>query len=750
MTTKKLFLDTLTFSLPKEPVNCYFSTDDDAKHQSAIIKSASVAPTEVRHSPKFIDLFAGSGDFRLFTTFDKITESFEAIPIDFSDGGNEFFVKRFYNRHLFGYFRQFDDVVVTKSGITNDIQVWVRDESMTRSITYYGKRHELWQMDRFTLRVRFDNFNDTPYLLVACDRPALVPSATLKTLFSEMPDDPFGDNDSITPDMINYVMTREVKKDANGKERTIRIIDKLEYLQSHNRYCPFEATRPVMSGKLKAFFGLVGNSEPRSTESKYIKYRDKIEAFRQRFLDSESLSSLLPDLAHTFTEVNPLQVGSSNEAKRQLVFGKDTQGCDHKNISQQKGINCGPHIKCPYSDVRLIFVLPKSSSDETKALAKNLINGNYQGKSKPLSHFTGSPIGFAGKDFHIVFENEKNPVPEIERALQRECYRNLPTQTKFVAIYVSPIHKYASLHHAKECYYKIKELFLKYGIPSQCIDRDKMNEAIARDTKNNKYNFAYTLQNMGIAICAKLGGSPWLLDEVEKKELVIGIGAFRSENHQYIGAAFSFDNTGVFNDYHYFEKSELNELVGAIRLAIINYASVNSQPDRIIIHYYKKISRKNEFSRIEEMLKNLKLDVPVYIVSINKTESEDIVVFDAENSEHLMPYSGTWVNLGPSKDGHRFLLCNNTRYEGEKFNAMDGFPFPVKLTISCPNRNDEIETPVIMQLIDQVYQFSRIYWKSTKQQGLPVTIKYPEMIAEIMPHFDDKTVYVKSNALWFL
>ena len=115
-----------------------------------------------------------------------------------------------------------------------------------------------------------------------------------------------------------------------------------------------------------------------------------------------------------------------------------------------------------------------------------------------------------------------------------------------------------------------------------------------------------------------------------------------------------------------------------------------------------------------------------------------------------MPYSGTWVNLGPSKEGHRYLLCNNTRYENARFNAMDGFPFPVKLTIACPNRHDEIETPVIQQLIDQVYQFSRIYWKSVKQQGLPVTIKYPEMIAEIMPHFTDKTVYTGNNCLWFL
>ena len=750
MNTQKLYLNTLTFNLPKEPVKCYFSASNDANHQSTIIKSTTLTPAEVRQSPKFIDLFSGNGDFCLFTSFGKALKGFEAVAIDFSEPDNENYAKRYYNRHLEDYFRQFDDVVVTKSGITNDIQVWVHDKDKTRQVEYHGKRHELWQMDRFTLRVRYDSFNDTPYLLVACNRPAFVLSASLATLFSATPDDPFGNSHDITPDMINLVMTREVSKDSQGKERIIRIIDKLEYLQSHNRYCPFDSTRPIMSGKLKQFFGLVGNGEERTFDSKYLKYNDKIEAFRQRFLDNSDIRTLLPDLAQEFTPVNPMQVGTTDASKRLLIFGKDEYGNDHRNISQQKGINKGPRVKCPYADVRLIFVFPKNSSNEARQLARDMINGNYQGQSKSLTHFTGSLIRFAEGDFHIAYENETNPVPEIEAALKKECYRNKPSQIKYVAIYLSPIHKYASAHDAKECYYKVKERFLKLGIPTQCIDRDKMNEAIAKDTKSGKYSFAYTLQNMGIAICAKLEGSPWLLDEVQKKELIIGIGAFRSENRQYIGAAFSFDNTGVFNDYSYFEKSELDELVGSIRLAIMNYASVNSQPERIIIHYYKKISRRNEFKRIEDMLKSLKLDVPVYIVTINKTESDDIVVFDAANEGQLMPYSGTWVNLGHSKDGHRFLLCNNTRYEGEKFNAMDGFPFPVKLTIVCPNRNDAIDTPVVMQLIDQVYQFSRIYWKSTRQQGLPVTIKYPEMIAEIMPHFDDKTIYTQSKSLWFL
>lgn len=764
MSEERLFLNTLTFEYPKEPVKFYFSDKDDAERKSTQIKSPVLVPKEVRQIQKYTDLFAGCGGMVLYTSFDMPTEGFDEIDIDFNAVENEYLVKRYYNRRLEKYFRFYDDVVVTKSGITDDIQVWLLNNKEKSHVSYKNKQYELMAMDRFTIRVKYDRFNNSPYLLVANDRPALLLNTSLKNLFDDSSDEPFTSQTGITPSMINFVMTREVRKGSGGGSYVVRKIDRFEYLQSHNLYCPLETTRPILGGELKHFFGLDKHEEPRSFDSKYIKYRDKIEAFRKRFLNTEDVEKIFHNLAYNFTEVNPLQVGQTNSSKRMLIFGKDENGNDVKNVRQQHGVNYGPHIKCPHTDVQMIFIFPKSSIAEARDLIKYMRVGGYKGQSKALSNYIGSNVAYADKAFHIQFEDEANPVLEIEKALQADCYRNRDNRIKYVGIYISPIHKYASARDSKECYYKIKELLLKYDIPTQCIDRGKMNDMINKDNRTQKANFAYTLQNMSVAICAKLGGSPWLLDETEKKELIIGIGAFRSDNQQYIGAAFSFDNTGIFNDYSYFEKSELDELVGAIRMAIIRYSAVNNPPERIIIHYYKKISRKREFKKVEEMLQSLSLDVPVYIVTINKTESEDIVLFDEESTyssynyktrqsesvKSLMPYSGKWVNLGPSKEGHRYLLCNNTRYEGERFSAMDGFPFPVKLTIACPNRNDEIDTRVVQQLIDQVYQFSRIYWKSVKQQGLPVTIKYPEMIAEIMPHFTDKTVYSESNCLWFL
>lgn len=54
-------------------------------------------------------------------------------------------------------------------------------------------------------------------------------------------------------------------------------------------------------------------------------------------------------------------------------------------------------------------------------------------------------------------------------------------------------------------------------------------------------------------------------------------------------------------------------------------------------------------------------------------------------------------------------------------------------------------------LIDQVYQFSRMYWKSVAQQKMPVTILYPQMVAEIFPYFKTPVLsdFGKEN-LWLL
>jgi hypothetical protein len=338
--------------------------------------------------------------------------------------------------------------------------------------------------------------------------------------------------------------------------------------------------------------------------------------------------------------------------------------------------------------------------------------------------------------FSIVFKDKENPIPEIEQALNTRAFN---PEIKYIAIYVTPYSKFEKEKQKREIYYQLKELLLKRKITSQAIDPQKMIE------QGLKWRFS--LPNIAVAMLAKLDGIPWRLNTPVKNELVVGVGAFKQVDSgvQYIGSAFSFTNNGKFNRFEYFLKDEIDILAGSIGDAVKRYATVNAAPDKLVIHFYKTMS-DDEMQPILEQLEDLGLDIPVFIVTINKTESKDIIAFD-KNWKELMPHSGTFIGIGKDK----YLLFNNTRYNGSPVSKSDGFPFPIKLKIQCsiPELTKDLKT--VNELIDQVYQFSRMYWKSIRQQNLPVTIKYPEMVAQIAPHFkgDDIPPYGKDN-LWFL
>lgn len=202
-------------------------------------------------------------------------------------------------------------------------------------------------------------------------------------------------------------------------------------------------------------------------------------------------------------------------------------------------------------------------------------------------------------------------------------------------------------------------------------------------------------------------------------------------------------------------------LAGAIREAVESYKNEHQETERLIIHFYKRMSNK-EILPIIRQLKSIDKNIPIVIISINKSESNDLVLFDKEY-DHKMPYSGTYIPIGMDK----YILCNNTRYmptlngehseeekDAEKLQLakqLKSFPLPVKLHLQSTDETIINDPEEVKKLIDQVYQFSRMYWKSVSQQNFPVTTKYPEMVAEILPHFQGgKIPEFGKNNLWFL
>lgn len=731
---ENLFLNTIAFEFPAESKTYYFTMQDSQEHFLTKL-SHQLFPSNIKDI--FPDITNGDA---LFTSFDRKIESLKPLEIDFSSN-NFYLVKRYYNREIKYYFNQLGFLV--EPTFIKDNQIWLKN-------TYEKAPAGCAVYDRYTIKVNFNHFLNKPEIVVSFDRPSKV----LKSSASKF----LTDHKDATADLFNRVVYIQYFKREDGTTATKRTVTKFNRLTESEKEVNYNNVFPIIGRNLAAYLKIDSDEEEQEQEAnsyqsrnRYTKYYGKISRFYEHYLDNDNFRKIVPIDINGFGFVNPMQVGKTTPQSKQLVFGKNRYGAFTVDVIPQRGVNNGPYSQPKrYNNIQLFFISSNDHSKYAETLSEYLLD-NYKNFFKGLFHYTNVPITKTKDEFNIRFSNIQNPIPEIEKELEE---RPLNPDVKYIAIYLTPISKYATEKEQRKVYYKVKEILLNRNISSQGIETEKMLKVIADDNGNNrqrkqKKNFAYTLQNMAIAINAKLGGIPWRINTPTSKELIVGVGAFKhiDTNTQYIGSAFSFDNTGAFNSFEYFHHDQIAELAGSIENAIINFTKVNDKPDHLIIHFYKEMS-ESEVEQIEEVFRRLQIDMPFFVVTINKTESEDFVVFDGNNKD-LLPYSGRYVNLGKQT----YLLCNNTRYEDDNFNALDGFPFPVKLKITCPSDPALLkDTNTITELIDQVYQFSRIYWKSVKQQNLPVTIKYPEMVAQIAPHFSggDIPSNIGKDNLWFL
>ena len=391
--------------------------------------------------------------------------------------------------------------------------------------------------------------------------------------------------------------------------------------------------------------------------------------------------------------------------------------------------------------LKLFFIYNKEDGDFVKGhMYKFMMEGwhgtvNRQEKhSDPLKNYINQPFDFdAAKQ--TTFENNETIYEEVS---QKFDSFHLDPNVTYVALYISPIKKDDRTHPQHDAYYKIKEHLLDKGITSQVIYKEHID----------KSEFYYFLPNIYVALLAKMGGVPWLLARKYRKELVIGVGAFKPRDvaERFVGSAFCFQNDGRFEGFKCFRSNETRILAGSIKDAVENYIEQHQSAERIVIHFYKEISDPEELQPILDKLDSIgQGNIPVIIITINKTESREFLGFDL-NSPGKMPVSGTYISIGWNK----FLLFNNVRYKDDSNLYPKDYHFPIKLSFKTTHP-DLLTMGVIGQLIDQVYQFSRMYWKSISQQNMPVTTIYPEMVAEIFPHFNtDKLPEFGEKNLWFL
>ncbi|MBB3187378.1 hypothetical protein [Microbacter margulisiae] len=624
------------------------------------------------------------------------------IPWSFS------FMKRYYTYRLVHHFREMG--IPATHNFVSDTDVWIKDYSAYPGCEGYRV---------FTLRVQVSHSDGQPQLLVAMgDVHSVHTCPVTDPLFSEVPES---------------------------------VIRKVLYQQAiyHYDQLPVQAKRhlesvyPCMNFELLHYLKI--NRPAPDKSNRYLKYSSETEKFRQHYLTGGLHAIMQPEETWCKTETGKLDLTSM----LQLRFGEGVHAEPKYGFKQY-----GP---VELIDRETVFFFIMHIDDIPLAYTINdYLRGQQPDFRGGLPRYLKIKYNTESR-LSIVFRDRNNPIGEIEAMLKR---RALDTDAKnYVAIYLSPHSKWTTDLTHKNIYYRVKELLLSYNIVSQTIevekhwspDRPVSNEGDAKKAIMTG-NFQYSLPNILVAISAKLGYTPWCFEQQPAKELVVGISAYRSRDldRNYLGSAFTFTNEGRFVGFDCLKDKQVKELAGLIALTLREYCLNAGKPERLVIHFYKRLSRR-ELQPIEKALSELGLSVPVVVVSVNKGFANDIVGFD-HSRQHKMPLSGLYIPISP----YQYLLFNNQQQTGEEaINEREGYPFPLKLTLQKYEPGMNTAIPVgkteAEELMVQVCRFSQLYWKSVSRQWMPVTLRYPEMLAQIVPHFKylDMPEMGKEN-LWFL
>lgn len=615
------------------------------------------------------------------------------------------FSQKYFRYQIFNYFKGIEGIVL-HSNYIDDVEVWVLDEAV---------KHPTYKTyNKFTLKVPYKTISQGYELLIAYNGTTRIMHQSIEDL---------NDIDSHLFKLIN----------CNG---IVYKNDKMPDEVRQNRDTQF----PVIGRSLAGY--LLANEQIERRENKphnaYLPYLKNIQAFYKNYInkpDFKKLFKLHPD-------------GFFNLYDEKVLYTKNTsnvlQFLNGTHINPLMGlIEHKPYKSNTVNHVKLLFIYNKEDGNLIHSTIYEYIQSGWHKEvggamkhTKSLSKFINQTLSIA-KDKRITFDDNDKIFEQVSEQLANF----VPEQnTRYIAIYISPISKDDKEHPQHIAYYKLKELLLNKDISSQVVYKDHL-------PKEEFYNF---LSNIYVALLAKMGGIPWRLQADNEDEIIIGIGAFKpqDEEERFVGSAFCFGNYGVFENFNCFREGDTEMLAGSIRRAVELFLERKPNANRVIIHFYKEISDKKELQPILDMLGTLgKDDLPVIVITVNKTESREIVGFDMKDTKGKMPISGTFVKVGFNK----YLLFNSIRYFANSELKPKDYHFPIKLSFksSKPELLDDEET--IKQLIDQVYQFSRMYWKSISQQNLPVTTLYPEMVAKIYPHFENDNIpeFGKSN-LWFL
>jgi hypothetical protein len=496
-----------------------------------------------------------------------------------------------------------------------------------------------------------------------------------------------------------------------GSQRTLVSRKEIDILDEYqNVKIVSDLGRIIRSKYSKATKGrLIANREIRdkleiSFDRKDINYSKRYKELLN-FFNEHLKSKKFQGLKFRSSGFDSLNAQKVSFNRNKMVFKND-----NTDINPITGMrNYGVYRAAPNaSETKFIFIF--ENNDDANTLYKYLKNG-YKG-FPGLERYVDIPFVLADANTEGL-QYKRLQYNSIDKLMiQYEAFEvnELPKENydNHFALVIGEFDK----NDPNQVYYSLKLALLAKGIPSQFINQKNIRKASV---------FNYHLPNIAIGIHAKLGGVPWRIDSQKKNELVIGFNQdFNKDKKRFLAGSVFFDNHGNLKRTFSFPDRESSiEIIEELRNAVNSFLEEHGEIERIVIHYHKTLSRSEKKS-IDLLLKEeFEISIPYAVLEINDTKSRLDLAFDP-NFNFKMPLSGSFVRLS-RRD---YLLFNNNRFKRvAPVGVKEELPLKIKIHFADESGFSHRE------LIEQVYEFSRLIWKGLKQRSQPATCFYAREIA---------------------
>lgn len=410
----------------------------------------------------------------------------------------------------------------------------------------------------------------------------------------------------------------------------------------------------------------------------------------------------------------------------------------------------------PEKRVRIAVVCPQEFVGEVGQFLKQLKDGVPSPDERtPFRQGMVRKYHLNSCDFSF---HEVKPGAPLEEAYKNASLEALAEDYHLGLVVIRE--QYRDLPDASNPYYTTKARMMAQGMPVQVLEIESVRLP----------GRAYILNNIALAMYAKLGGIPWVLSPNPDlvHEIIFGIGSARiSESRRgggerVIGITTVFSGDGQYllanstrevNSEDYL--SALDEsLQGTVEELRRRYGWQAKDRVRFIFHQSFKKYKEIEANAVKEFAGSLS-DFDVQYAFVHVSMNHNWRLFDPKAigakfrqgmKGRMVPNRGLCVPLGP----HTALVTLTGPYQLKT--DLQGCPHPVLVSI-----HEQSTFKSLDYIAQQVFNLSFMSWRGFNPSTLPVSISYSNMIVDLLGHlryvrnWNPETLRTKlRDRRWFL